>query len=65
MDDDLFDYVAPARVLSPCINICRIQETTGWCVGCRRTLDEIGGWSMMDDAGRQAVLDQLPTRTTG
>jgi predicted Fe-S protein YdhL (DUF1289 family) len=60
--DDLFEFVEPARVLSPCINICRLDTRTGWCVGCGRTGNEIAAWSTAGDAGRQAILDSLPAR---
>ena len=51
------------RVMSPCIGICMIDpKGTGWCLGCKRTIEEIGRWAMMDDVQRQAVLDQLPGR---
>jgi predicted Fe-S protein YdhL (DUF1289 family) len=36
-------------VASPCINVCRMDEATGWCEGCHRTLDEIAFWSVLDD----------------
>ena len=32
-------------VLSPCINICVIDEETGFCAGCQRTIEEITGWA--------------------
>jgi len=47
---------------SPCNGICRIAPHTGWCEGCRRTLAEIADWSMLDNAGKRAVLAQLPGR---
>ena len=50
------------RVLSPCIGICMLDQKTGYCLGCRRTIEEIGRWAMMDDAQRRAVLDKLPAR---
>lgn len=62
MDDDPFDYVEPARVMSPCVNVCGLDEGTGWCVGCGRTGDEIASWSSICDADRQAILDGLPPR---
>ena len=62
MDDDLFDYVEPARVMSPCVNICDLDTATGWCIGCARTGDEIVAWTSVGDAGRQAILDALPAR---
>ncbi len=62
-DDDFLDYVAPVpAVASPCVNICRIDAVTGRCIGCRRTLDEIARWPVIDDAERQAILDRLASR---
>jgi predicted Fe-S protein YdhL (DUF1289 family) len=52
----------PARVPSPCINVCRMNPRTGWCEGCLRTLEEIAAWSTLDDAGRRAVWCELPQR---
>ena len=49
-------------VQSPCINVCRMGAKSGLCEGCARTLDEIAAWSVMDDAQKQAVWDQLPQR---
>jgi len=55
----------PDAMSSPCINICRMHETTGWCEGCLRTLDEIAGWSQLDEDARRAVLQGLrPRRIT-
>jgi uncharacterized protein len=33
-----------------------------FCLGCRRTLDEIARWAQMSDAERAAVLARLPGR---
>jgi hypothetical protein len=51
-----------APVASPCINICRMNESTGWCEGCQRTLPEIAAWGSQTDEQRRAVLAQLPLR---
>lgn len=53
---------APRPIVSPCINICRIDDATGWCVGCGRTLDEIARWGTTNDADRDAVMAALPER---
>ena len=42
-------------VPSPCVNVCRMHEASGLCVGCHRTLDEIAQWSLMDDEAKRAV----------
>jgi uncharacterized protein len=34
----------------------------GVCIGCCRTLDEIGRWSELDDAQRERILAELPER---
>lgn len=47
---------------SPCINVCRMDEATGWCVGCLRTLDEIALWSRLPEPAKQAVWDELAQR---
>jgi predicted Fe-S protein YdhL (DUF1289 family) len=49
-------------VTSPCISVCRMDGPTGWCEGCLRTLDEIAGWSAMDDAHKQRVCSALAQR---
>ena len=50
------------HVASPCINVCRIDEASGWCAGCLRTLDEIAGWGGLSDEGRRQVLQRLGPR---
>jgi uncharacterized protein len=51
------------RVMSPCIGICMIDpKGSGFCLGCKRTVEEIGRWMMLDDAERQRILNELPQR---
>jgi uncharacterized protein len=49
-------------VTSPCVNVCRMDDATGWCSGCLRTLDEIAGWSSLGDEARRAVWARLSQR---
>ncbi|MFN3171503.1 MAG: DUF1289 domain-containing protein [Hyphomicrobiales bacterium] len=49
-------------VLSPCIQICRIDPLLQLCLGCGRTMDEIGRWSKLSDPQRLQVMDVLPDR---
>jgi predicted Fe-S protein YdhL (DUF1289 family) len=51
-------------VASPCINICQLDPRTGWCQGCRRTMDEISRWPHANDDERRAILARLPSRKT-
>ena len=50
------------NIVSPCIKVCAVDGETSLCLGCGRTLKEIGGWTQFDDAGRDAVMDLLPER---
>ena len=51
------------RVMSPCIGICMIDpKGSGFCLGCKRTIEEIGRWVMLDDVERQRIIDALPNR---
>lgn len=52
-------------VASPCVNVCRMDDASGWCLGCRRTLQEIAQWSVMDDEAKLAVWGQLRQRRAG
>ncbi len=49
-------------VASPCIGVCRMDDATGLCAGCLRTLDEIALWSVLDDAAKRAVRCELGRR---
>ena len=47
---------------SPCILVCSIDRTTGYCFGCGRTREEIGDWLTMTPGQRSEVMIQLPAR---
>jgi len=49
-------------VASPCVSVCQMDEASGWCVGCLRTLDEIAFWSVLDFDDKVAVMAQLAQR---
>jgi predicted Fe-S protein YdhL (DUF1289 family) len=37
-------------------------SATGFCAGCGRTLEEIGGWMTYTDAERGGIMALLPAR---
>jgi len=41
-----------------------MDDATGLCVGCLRTLDEIAAWGALDDAARRRVWQAIATRRT-
>ncbi|MEL7041870.1 MAG: DUF1289 domain-containing protein [Pseudomonadota bacterium] len=54
--------MARANIESPCIKLCAVDGETGLCLGCGRSLKEIGGWMQFDDNGRRQVMAELPGR---
>ncbi|MEM0935242.1 MAG: DUF1289 domain-containing protein [Pseudomonadota bacterium] len=52
------------EVESPCIKVCQIHPTERICIGCYRSIQEIGMWSVMSDEERRAVLAELPDRAS-
>jgi predicted Fe-S protein YdhL (DUF1289 family) len=51
-----------ADVPSPCISVCRMDATSGLCIGCLRTIDEIAAWSVLDAHARREILDAIARR---
>jgi uncharacterized protein len=49
-------------VPSPCTSVCTIDQVTGFCAGCLRTLDEIALWSVLEDDDKRAVWAALKER---
>jgi prolyl-tRNA editing enzyme YbaK/EbsC (Cys-tRNA(Pro) deacylase)/predicted Fe-S protein YdhL (DUF1289 family) len=47
---------------SPCISVCRMDETTGLCVGCLRSLDEIAAWSSLAPPARRGIWQTIGER---
>ena len=46
-------------MITPCIQICKIDSLTKKCVGCNRTLDEISRWSTMTENERIQIMNKL------
>jgi predicted Fe-S protein YdhL (DUF1289 family) len=47
---------------SPCIGTCRIDETSGFCIGCARTREEVAAWREASLAVREQIWAELPGR---
>lgn len=52
----------PQAIATPCIKVCAIEPLSGLCIGCGRTLREIGSWSALSGDARAAVMAVLPAR---
>ncbi len=49
-------------VASPCISICEMDQKTGLCGGCYRTLEEIATWSRIPNQQRWEIVQSLRQR---
>lgn len=47
---------------SPCISVCRMDERSGLCVGCLRSLDEIAAWSSLAPPARRGIWQTIGER---
>lgn len=47
---------------SPCIDICKFDSETGYCIGCLRTRDECKSWKKMKDKHNVGVRSGVVRR---
>lgn len=40
---------------SPCVGLCRMDQESGLCQGCLRTIDEIVAWGGAEEDYKRAV----------
>ncbi|MEM1236798.1 MAG: DUF1289 domain-containing protein [Pseudomonadota bacterium] len=59
MTDDIWKR---DEIESPCVKLCAIHPVEKICVGCLRSMEEIGGWSTMPAETRRSIMEELPTR---
>jgi predicted Fe-S protein YdhL (DUF1289 family) len=52
----------PRPIVTPCVQVCIVDGESGLCLGCYRTLPEIGRWSRLTDAERAAIMTGLDDR---
>jgi predicted Fe-S protein YdhL (DUF1289 family) len=49
-------------VPSPCITVCQVDDATGCCIGCYRSIDEIREWPILSADEKRAVLARIAER---
>ncbi len=49
-------------VPSPCVGVCKMNESSGWCTGCYRSLDEIACWGRLPDADKRVLWVHIEQR---
>ena len=51
-----------APIETPCIGVCVLDDASGRCEGCLRSIDEIAAWSGLAPEARAQILRDLPRR---
>lgn len=49
-------------IQSPCIDVCDVDSSGKYCIGCGRSMEEIAGWGSASDDERRAIMQILPER---
>lgn len=49
-------------ITSPCTGVCKLDDATGWCIGCGRSGAEMDGWRAQSQTARQKIWYQIPSR---
>lgn len=49
---------------SPCVKLCSIHLAERICVGCYRSMEEIGAWSSLSTEVRLEIMAELPSRAS-
>ncbi len=49
-------------IASPCIDVCRMDEVTGLCAGCYRSIAEIAAWGGADEQKKILILAAVAQR---
>jgi predicted Fe-S protein YdhL (DUF1289 family) len=52
----------PKAIVTPCIKVCIVDPESSLCLGCYRTLMEIGGWARLAEDERVRLMAELPAR---
>ena len=54
--------MSAVEISTPCVKICVVDPASAVCVGCGRSVAEIGAWRDMSEAARLAVMAGLDGR---
>jgi len=52
----------PRVIATPCIKVCIVDGESGLCMGCYRSLPEVGRWQKLSDDERATIMAELPSR---
>ena len=63
-DQNIDNLWVRKEIDSPCVKLCSIHPTERICVGCYRSMEEIGAWSSLSSEVRLEIMSELPSRAS-
>ena len=54
--------MSEASPVSPCVAVCVLDQASGFCRGCYRTIAEISAWSSLGGDEKRRIVAELPAR---
>lgn len=57
--------IMPQTLSTPCVSVCTLDAAGRTCLGCGRTLEEIGAWPALSETERRAIMARLSARPAG
>jgi predicted Fe-S protein YdhL (DUF1289 family) len=57
-----FANLLMTAIETPCIKLCTVDPVSRTCLGCGRTLEEIGRWLAYSADERRRIMQELPAR---
>jgi uncharacterized protein len=52
----------PATLPSPCVAVCRMDDSQSYCLGCLRTLEELRDWGRSDASVQRSIWLRIAER---
>ena len=49
-------------IKSPCVGTCTLDAWERYCIGCLRTVEEIGAWRRMTEEEQSRIVEDLEQR---
>ena len=62
MDHRIITKKMNTDIPSPCTGVCTMDLDNKYCLGCYRSRNEIGGWALMQNEEKIAVIKELRKR---
>jgi hypothetical protein len=50
------------QIHTPCVSKCALDATKTYCIGCKRTKEELFNWASYSEAEQLAKIEELKTR---